>query len=196
MIIALLIGLLAFGGWRVYSLKKQVDEVNKWRSVVEKAVEENNIPQYKEVVLAIILTETKGKHVDLMQSSESKYGESDKVSTSKESIDTGVKFLADAVQKADKEGVDFWSAVQAYNFGLSYIDYVSKNGNKNSLKLAESYSKNKLAPLLGNTTKEKYRYWHIEAILYNGGYIYKDGGNLFYAKMVENNVKLIQFFSS
>ena len=36
---------------------------------------------------------------------------------------------------------DLWTAVQAYNFGTDYIDYVAKNGGENTLELAESYSK-------------------------------------------------------
>lgn len=184
------------GGWFGFKLKQRVDEVNKWQNTVATVAKKYDISDYQNIILAIILTESKGNHVDLMQSSESKYGTTDQVGTSEESIDNGVKFLAQAIKKAKSENVDIWTAIQSYNFGLSYIDFIQKNGKVSSVKLADQYSKSKLAPLLGNETGEKYRYWHLQSILYNGGYLYKDGGNMFYAEIVKWNLRIMKIINS
>ncbi|WP_019724730.1 lysozyme family protein, partial [Enterococcus mundtii] len=73
------------------------------------------------------------------------------------------------------------TAIQAYNFGKDYIAYVNERGGKNTVRLAEEYSRDVLSPLLGNDNKKTYRYWRIQSLLYNGGYLYHNGGNMFYA---------------
>lgn len=187
---------IVVSGWFGFKLKQRVDEVNKWQNTVATVAKKYDISDYQDIILAIILTESKGNHVDLMQSSESKYGTTDQVGTSEESIDNGVKFLAQAIKKAKSENVDIWTAIQSYNFGLSYIDFIQENGKVSSVKLADQYSKSKLAPLLGNKNGEKYRYWHLQSILYNGGYLYTDGGNMFYAEIVKWNLRIMKIFNS
>ncbi len=59
---------------------------------------------------------------------------------------------------------DLWTAVQAYNFGTDYIDYVAARGGVNTLELAETYSREVLSPLLGNDTEQTYRYWGIQSV--------------------------------
>lgn len=175
-----------------YSVKQQVEQINQWEKTVDQAVKKQNIPEYKDLALAIIMAESKGNQIDIMQSSESQFGEQNHVKNQHESIQYGVAFLAQAVKKAQTLGIkDKWAIVQSYNFGLNYLDYVSQHGNKNTLKLAERYSKEKLAPMLGNKQQKTYRYWHLPALLYNGGYIYQNGGNMFYADIVKwNMIKL------
>jgi hypothetical protein len=127
-----------------------------------------------------------------MQSSESVYGVANQAGHS-ESIKSGISFLEQAIEKSNKEKCDIWTAIQAYNFGLAYIDYVAKNGRKNTIELAEKYSLEVVAPSLGNTTGEKYRYLQPFAIKYNGGYLYKNGGNYFYADIVRFNWHLVSW---
>lgn len=190
MLLLLLISLIIY----FFIMKKEVDQVERWRPIVESAAEENGVKEYTDMVLAIILTETKGKHLDLMQSSESKYGSQNQIVTSEESVDSGVEHLAQMIKQAKEDHTDVWTAVQAYNFGPAYISYISEHGDKNTLKLADQYSQEYLAPSLGNTTLEKYRYLHPLAFFYNGGYLYRDGGNFFYAKIVQYNYHVIRFF--
>lgn len=190
-LLLLLIGLILY----LFMMKKEIDQVVRWRPVVEAAAEKDGIKEYSDMVLAIILTETKGKHLDLMQSSESQYGSQDQIETSEESIDLGVAHLAQMINQAKEEKADVWTAVQAYNFGPAYISYIADHGDKNTLKLAEQYSQEYLAPSLGNEHSEKYRYLHPLAFVYNGGYLYRDGGNFFYAKIVQYNYHLIKFFN-
>ncbi|QIL49799.1 lysozyme family protein [Vagococcus hydrophili] len=166
-----------------------------WEDQVTTAAKQYGIEEYSDVILAIIYTESKGDHVDLMQSSESKYGTRNRIFTSEESIESGVEHLAEVIKEADAQKCDIWTAVQAYNFGSKYINYVSDHGKKNTLEISETYSRDILAPLLGNKTQETYFYKHPFALMHNGGKLYKDGGNFFYAESVKWNLKLVKLFS-
>ena len=83
-----------------------------------------HMENYENLIKAIILTESKGKGTDLMQSSESLHGEAEIIDNPADSIDQGVKYLAEMIVEAKKQGCDLWTAVQAYNFGKDYIAYV------------------------------------------------------------------------
>lgn len=109
--------------------------------------------EYESLVKGIILTESKGKGIDLMQSSESAYGKANLIDNQKESIDQGVSYLAEMINEAKKQGCDLDTAIQAYNFGKDYIVYVKNRGGENTMEIAEEYSKNVLSPLLGNEKK-------------------------------------------
>lgn len=171
-------------GVRNYLILRQVHQFDQ---EVAQAAEKHDISEYQDLVSAIIFTESKGKDVDIMQSSESVYGDPGKITDTKESIEHGVSFLAQALKKAKEQGCDLWTAVQAYNFGLDYIDFIADNGGHNTLKLAEEYSRDVLSPMLGNTDQNQYRYWGIRSLFYNGGRLYHNGGNLFYAEIVKFN---------
>lgn len=184
-----LILVLSYSGVKIY---QNVQQVLIYKPQVQQATENYDIMEYENLVYAIIYTETKGRSIDLMQSSESKYGERQMIDTPEESIEIGVSFLAESLNKAQQEGCDIWTAVQAYNFGLDYIDYVKKNGGKNTVLLAEKYSREILSPLLGNDNEQMYRYYRPQALFHNGGFLYTNGGNMFYADIVKMNQKFIQ----
>lgn len=185
----LIIGL----GYLGFKIRQNVQQVMTYESEVKQAVKANNIPKHKDLVLAIIYTESKGRAEDLMQSSESAYGKRQMIGTTKESIETGVAFLAQSIEKANEAGCDIWTAVQAYNFGLDYIEFVKERGGKNSIRIAEEYSKEVLSPILGNTNQKTYRYYRPQAVIYNGGYLYSNGGNMFYADLVKMNQQFIKW---
>jgi len=191
-ILFLLILLCIGGGWYIWQQKKHVTQTLQWEPLVKTVLQEENLVDYEDLVLAIIFTETKGSNVDVMQSSESKYGEQNKISSEKESITSGVKHLSAAIKYALDNGCDIWTGVQAYNFGTSYVDYVVKHGQKNSLSLAEEYSKTVLAPMLGNANAATYRYYEPISLVYNGGKLYQNGGNFFYAELVKRNMTIIK----
>ncbi|MGK0551705.1 lysozyme family protein [Enterococcus faecalis] len=189
------IAILIFVGFLGFQVHQNVQRVKAYEKIVDAEVAKNQIPQYKNLVLAIIYTESKGKSVDLMQSSESAYGSQAVINTQEESISQGVKFLAEALQKAQAANCDEWTGVQAYNFGLDYIEFVKERGGENTVELAEEYSREVLSPLLGNEEKTKYRYYRLQSFFYNGGYLYQNGGNMFYADLVRMNQTLIRWFS-
>ncbi|MGM9903053.1 hypothetical protein A5844_000390 [Enterococcus sp. 10A9_DIV0425] len=188
--LAILVILLFLLG-RTYQSLKRVDQ---YQAEITTAVEKYQMQDYENLVKAIILTESKGKGVDLMQSSESAHGQIGAITSQKESIDQGVSYLAEMIDEAQKQGCDLATAIQAYNFGKDYIVYVKNRGGKNSLSIAEEYSKNVLSPLLGNEEKKTYRYWRIQSLLYNGGYLYSNGGNMFYVDLVQMNEKIIEWY--
>lgn len=183
---------MAIGGLLFMKLSQQVKDVMVWEKEVKKAAEHHHVEAYTDVILAIIFTESKGNHVDLMQSSESRYGTRNQIFSSEESIDSGVEHLAEVIEEANAKNCDIWTAVQAYNFGSQYIGYIQEKGQKNTLELAETYSRDVLAPLLGNTTQETYSYKHPLALIHNGGKLYSNGGNFYYAESVKWNLKLIK----
>ncbi|MBP1044521.1 lysozyme family protein [Vagococcus sp. BWB3-3] len=187
---------LIIGGRYLYILKKQVEEVNKWQETVGQTTEEYGISEYGGIVMAIILTETKGNHIDLMQSSESKYGTTNQITTSEESIHSGVAHLAEVINESESQGTDIWTAVQAYNFGSNYISFISERGNKNTIDLAEEYSRDVLAPMLGNNTGKQYRYMNPQAFIRNRGYLYENGGNFFYADIVKWNMSIMKMIDN
>ena len=148
-----------------------------------------------DLVLAMIYTETKGKTDDVMQSSESSTGVTNSITDRKESIRQGVTVLSENLEEAAHHKVDPWTAVQAYNFGKAYIDYVADNGGVNTVELAKAYSKNVVAPSLGNTSGQTYTYYQPVAMYYGGGKLYTTGGNIYYAKEVQFNLFLMRMFS-
>ncbi|MFC3928078.1 lysozyme family protein [Streptococcus caprae] len=175
--------------WRVYSNVKQV---LTYESMVEEVLAEHQSNADEDLILAMIYTETKGNADDVMQSSESATGMANSITDSKTSVHQGVTVLTENLALAEEVGVDVWTAVQAYNFGQNYINYVAKNGGVSTVELARSYSREVVAPSLGNTIGETYRYYNPIALVYGGGELYKNGGNIYYAKEVRVNRLLIQ----
>lgn len=95
--------------------------VEQHRDTVFQYASEYNIEQYTDVLLAIMLQESGGRGDDPMQASESLCGEIGCIKDPHQSIEQGVKYFAAALEKADG---DLALAVQSYNFGLGFIDYV------------------------------------------------------------------------
>ena len=189
-IIYVLIALLAI--YKGVTIYQSVKRVLAYRPLVEKVLAEDDNDTNEDLVLAVIYTETKGQDDDVMQSSESSTGTTKSIRDNKESIKQGTRVLAQNLEKARAAKTDSWTAVQAYNFGTNYIDYVSKRGGKNTIQLAKAYSKDVVAPSLGNKTGKTYYHINPVSILYGGGKLYVDGGNHYYAKQVQFSLFLIR----
>lgn len=185
---------LVFLAYQAYKIYGQVQQVMTYQTMVQEILAENDTPANEELILAMIYTETKGREADVMQSSESATGYINTITDSKESIRTGVEYLSQNLSLAEEAGVDVWTAVQAYNFGPTYIDYVAANGGENTLELADKYSKTVVAPSLGNTTGESYTYYHPIALLH-GGKLYVNGGNIYYSRQVRFNMYLMRLMN-
>lgn len=191
----LIFGVLAiFIGFKLYQTYHDVKRVMIYQPMVKEVLEEMGNPVEEDMVLAMIYTETKGKSADLMQSSESVSGSANTITDSRESIRQGVETLAKNAEKAEKAGLDDWTAVQAYNFGGSYIDYVAENGKENLIKVAKAYSRDVVAPSLGNKTGKTYIYYHPIALIH-GGQLYVNGGNIYYSRQVRTNMYIIEFMN-
>ena len=142
--------LVLFLGIQAYRLHANIQHVLAYESMVKEVLAEDDVDNTTNVdlVLAMIYTETKGKTDDVMQSSESSSGVTNSIKNRKESIRQGVTVLSENLEEAAHHKVDPWTAVQAYNFGKAYIDYVADNGGVNTVELAKAYSKNVVAPSL------------------------------------------------
>lgn len=182
---------LVFLAYQGYQMYKAVEQVMTYQPLVQEILAENDTTANEELVLAMIYTETKGESDDVMQSSESATGYANTITDSEESIRKGIEYLSQNLTLAAEAGVDDWTAVQAYNFGPSYITYVAENGGKNTIELAAQYSEEVVAPSLGNTTGETYIYYHPISLL-NGGKLYVNGGNIYYSRQVYANLYVMK----
>lgn len=186
--------LLIFGIYKGVQIHHDVKQVMQYRSLVREVLAEEDTTANENLILAMIYTETKGREDDVMQASESATGQTNSITNNKESIRQGIQTLSENLRKAKEKGVDPWTAVQAYNFGQDYIEYVEKNGGKNSLELARKYSKEVVAPSLGNVTGKTYIYLHPISFLH-GSELYVNGGNYYYSRLVEMNQFIMKLFS-
>lgn len=188
------ISFLVFVCYKLYNVHQNVRNVLTYKNLVEESLAEQDTTANEQLILAMIYTETKGASQDIMQSSESSTGETNSIQDKRSSIKQGIEVLLKNLELAEELNVDTWTAVQAYNFGTAYINYIAKHGGKNSTKLASTYSKTVVAPSLGNTTGETYFYYHPLALV-SGGRLYKNGGNIYYSREVEFNLYLIKVMS-
>ncbi|KIC78588.1 lysozyme family protein [Streptococcus constellatus] len=177
--------------YKFIQVHHDVKQVMNYRSLVREVLDEQDTVANEELVLAMIYTETKGKVSDVMQSSESATGQKNSILDNKESIRQGVQTLSTNLNVAQEKKVDVWTAVQAYNFGRAYIDYIAKHGGENTLDLAKKYSKDVVAPSLGNVTGKTYAYYHPIALLH-GSKLYINGGNFYYSRQVRMNMYIMK----
>lgn len=190
----LVLAVFLFAGYKAYRVNQDVKQVMTYQPMVREILSEKDTPANEELVLAMIYTETKGKEGDVMQSSESASGSTNTINDNASSIRQGVQTLTDNLYLAQKKGVDVWTAVQAYNFGPAYIDFIAQNGKENTLALAKQYSRETVAPLLGNTTGKTYSYMHPISI-FHGAELYVNGGNYYYSRQVQLNLYIIKCFT-
>ena len=151
-------------------------EVLKHQSLVEKYCKEYGISDQVKIILAIIQVESGGNAEDVMQSSESLGLPPNSLST-EESIKQGCKYFSELVRGIKSNGCDINTAIQSYNYGGGFINYVAGHGKKYSYELAESFSKDK-------ASGKRVTYTNPIAIPINGGWRYAYG-NQFYVKLVE-----------
>ena len=152
------------------------DAVRAWEPVVRQSAEEYGIPEYVDVILAIIMVETGGSGLDIMQSSESLGLPPNSITDPIVSVDAGVKHFASVINNARSNELDFWTPVQSYNFGSGFNNYVKSNGKQYSFDLASNFSKN-LAD--GKTVK-----YSNPVADFNGNYRYAYG-NMYYVMLVQ-----------
>lgn len=161
----------------------------KWQSDVEKIAKEQGVPELVPYIMAIIEVESKGQGTDIMQSGESAGLGKDGMSSQMKSIEQGVKYLKNSKLLGDSLGfTDFWAVVQSYNFGSAYVTYLATNHKEHSLEVAENYSKNVVAPSLGNHSGSTYPYVNTTSQVKGKTYLYSNGGNYYYAELVRQYV--------
>lgn len=110
-------------------------EVEAYTPVIEKYAKEYGIPQYTELIKAVMMQESSGKGSDPMQASECKYNTKypkrpNGIKNPEYSISCGVKYLRDNLELAKAKspvGMDrIKLALQGYNYGSGYITWAVK----------------------------------------------------------------------
>lgn len=113
----------------------------QYRPLLQQACLEEGIPEYEDLLMAIMSVESGGSDVsDVMQSSESLGLPRNSLGV-EESIRQGVAYFKAVLEMGMNLGLDIRSVVQAYNFGPGFLNYMADSGEKEySQALAEQYS--------------------------------------------------------
>lgn len=107
--VLLFVIVLGAGFW-VYRTHENVKSVMQYDDFVTQTLKKYGVSGNRELVLSIIYTETKGKHTDVMQSTEST---EKTIETEEDSIHQGITNLTEVLAYANEQGVDVWTGVQA-----------------------------------------------------------------------------------
>lgn len=108
-----------------------------YRSQVETVAAQYDMSEYVDLIMAVMMQESSGHGVDVMQASEGGFNtkyprEPNGIKDTDYSIACGIQELKSALEKAGATGPDdlqnIEQALQAYNFGLVYIDYAKESG--------------------------------------------------------------------
>ena len=112
------------------------DEVKSYAGLIQVYAMEHGIPEYGELIAAVMMQESGGRGNDPMQASESgfntEYPKTPGGITDPEySISVGIQALADCLSMAGAEGPEdierISLALQGYNFGNGYISWALRN---------------------------------------------------------------------
>ncbi|MDM5335778.1 bifunctional lytic transglycosylase/C40 family peptidase [Fictibacillus enclensis] len=161
----------------------------QWLGDVQKECDLQEVPGLVPYVMAIIEVETRGEGNDVMQSSESAGMGPNGFSNPLDSIKQGVKYLKNVKTLADSLGVtDYLGIVQSYNFGSNYVSFLATHHQSHSVDIAEKYSRTVVAPSLGNSSGQTYSYVNAVSQSYGKTYLYRNGGNYFYADLIKQYV--------
>ena len=168
----------------VRSRKGLSEKVLSYEKLVKQITEEEGIPEVANVILAIIQVESNGNGGDVMQSSESQGLAPNTITDPEESIRVGVQAFKRAYEKTKKYGMNVLVAAAGYNYGNAFIDWLHINGKDYSLEKSEQYSREVVAPSLGNYNGETYPYVNEVSKKFGKQYLYLNGGNFFYPELV------------
>lgn len=111
-------------------------EVEAYRPLIRLYAEQHGIPEYEDLIAAVMMQESGGQGSDTMQCSESGYNtryphSPNSITDPEYSIDVGIQALANALQMASVESpIDLANislALQGYNFGNGYISWALAN---------------------------------------------------------------------
>lgn len=147
---------------------------------LREAAGSNDITDYVNYLIAIMEVESHGNGNDPMQSSESAGLPPDSFDNPQDSIRQGAYYFAGCLSLANENGCDLMTAVQAYNYGQGFINYVADNGSQYTLELAISFAKEHSGGI-------QVDYSNQIAVDYNGGWRYAYG-NMFYAQLVNKYI--------
>ncbi|RYL91492.1 lysozyme family protein [Sporolactobacillus sp. Y61] len=119
-------------------------EIENQRPLFRKYAKANDLEPYTDLIMAVAMQESKGKSSDIMQASESLGLPKDSIEDPEKSIEVGTRYFKKSMDKADG---NIPLALQSYNFGLGFTDYVRHHGGRFSKELAEQFSDSKAREL-------------------------------------------------
>ncbi|MDO6450156.1 lysozyme family protein [Oceanobacillus profundus] len=114
------------------------EEVRSYKPLIETYAKEYGVEDYVDVLQAMMMQESGGRGNDPMQSSESYCGEIGCIKDPELSIKQGVYYFSKTLADADD---DLELAIQSYNFGRGFIDYVHAETGRYSQDIAIAFSK-------------------------------------------------------
>lgn len=112
-------------------------KVEDHRSTVEKYAFDYDVVEYVDILLAMMMQESGGRGNDPMQASESLCGQIGCIDDPELSIKQGVYYFSETINAADG---DLKLAIQSYNFGKGFINYVKKRDTTFTEQLAIEFS--------------------------------------------------------
>ncbi|MFC7322565.1 lysozyme family protein [Halobacillus campisalis] len=148
-------------------------DVLQYEETVDKYAKEEGIEEHVDILLAIMMQESGGKGDDPMQASESLCGSVGCIDDPERSIEQGVSHFAQTMDQADQ---DVKLALQSYNFGSGFIDFVMENGGEYTQELAIEFSAMKYEEL---EHTGDYSCLRSEAVQYDACY-----GDIYYVDAV------------
>ncbi len=113
------------------------EDVWSYKPVVETYAEQYGVSEHVDVLLAMMMQESGGRGNDPMQSSESYCGSRGCIDDPELSIKQGVRYFSHTLEAANG---DVKLAIQSYNFGKGFIDYVKANSGTYSQDAAIAFS--------------------------------------------------------
>lgn len=125
------------------------DRVEQYTAKIKKYAAKHGIPEYAELIKAVMMQESKGAGKDPMQASESAYNKlyplrPNSIKDPEYSIDVGTQSLSAVLRKAGVKGPDDYEgialALQGYNYGMGYITWALENYGGYSKLNAVEYS--------------------------------------------------------
>lgn len=132
-----------------YTIGSQLSQaVLQYEEIVHGALLEYELEEHVPLVLAIMMQESGGTaSLDVMQASESIGLPPNTITDPVYSIEVGVAHFEKVLAKQERLGVDLDTAIQSYNYGSGYMDFVAANGGKHSAALAQAFSEQQAAKL-------------------------------------------------
>jgi Lysozyme-like len=112
-------------------------QVRAYEPTIRKYAEKYGVAGYVPIIMAFMMQESGGRGSDPMQASESYCGRIGCIKDPELSINQGVKYFAQMLKKANG---DVKLALQAYNYGTGFIDYVMKRGGRYTKQLAWEFA--------------------------------------------------------
>ncbi|MFD2045317.1 lysozyme family protein [Ornithinibacillus salinisoli] len=131
------ISVLSYEKPREINYNRISKDVIRYQPIVEDYAEEYGVSEYVDVLLAMMMQESGGRGNDPMQSSESYCGQVGCIDDPELSIKQGVYYFSETLEAADG---DLELAIQSYNFGKGFINYVREQSKSYSQEIAINFS--------------------------------------------------------